>query len=146
MQVLIHESPPFRMISPVVKLQHDPQLLDFQPGNVQRPNEDSRAEPAAGLLDDLVGTNLKDVILLEDGVPDLFCQPPVEMLMTVEDLPGPLVDISSVLSLLPVQVLQPVLQHLEGEGVHLVRVEEPDVPPINNWWNHLSYGHLFNLC
>jgi len=142
-KVLIHESPPFRMISPVVKLQHDPQLLDFQPGKVQRPNEGPRAEPAAGLLDDLVRTNLKDVILLEDGVPDLFCQPPVEMLISVEDILCPLVDVGSILSLLSVQVLQPVLQHSVGEVVHLARVEEPD-PSFSNNMVNFSNSHLFN--
>ena len=142
----MHEPPPFRMINPVVNLQLDLQLLDLHPAQAQRPNEGPGAESATGLLDDLVGSKLQDVMLLKDAVFDLFSQPPVQMLITVEDLPGPLVDISSVLSLLPVQVLQPVLQHLEGEGVHLVRVEEPDVPPINNWWHHLSNGHLLNLC
>ena len=142
----MHEPPPFRMINPVVNLQLDLQLLDLHPAQAQRPNEGPGAESATGLLDNLVGSILQDVMLFQDAISDLFSQPPVQMLITVEDLPGPLVDISSVLSLLPVQVLQPVLQHLEGEGVHLVRVEEPDVPPINNWWNHLSNGHLFNLC
>ena len=142
----MHEPPPFRMINLVVNLKLDLQLLDSHPAQVERANEGPVAESATGLLDNLVVSILQRVILFQDAILDLFSQPPVEMLMTVEDLPGPLVDISSVLSLLPVQVLQPVLQHLEGEGVHLVRVEEPGVPPINNWWNHLSNGHLFNLC
>ena len=77
MKVLMHESPPFRMISPVVNLQPDLQLLNLNSAKVQRPNEGPGAEPAAGLLDDLVVTNLKDVILLQDAVLDLFCQPPV---------------------------------------------------------------------
>ena len=142
----MHEPPPFRMINLVVNLKLDLQLLDSHPAQVERANEGPVAESATGLLDHLVVSILKRVMLIQDVILDLFSQPPIEMLMTVEDVPGPLIHICSVLSLLPVQVLQPVLQQLEGEGVHLVRVEEPDVPPINNWWNHLSNGHLLNLC
>ena len=142
----MHEPPPFRMINPVVNLQLDLQLLDLNPTQVQRTNEGPRAESATGLLDDLVRTILQDVMLLKDVVFDLFSQPPVQMLISVEDILGPVIDISSVLSLLPVQFFQPVHQHPVGEGVHLLRVEEPDEIPINNRWNHLSRSHLFNLC
>ena len=142
----MHQPPPLRMINLVVNLKLDLQLLDSHPAQVERANEGPVAESSTGLLDHLVVSILKRVMLIQDVILDLFSQPPIEMLMTVEDVPGPLIHICSVLSLLPVQVLQPVLQHLEGEGVHLVRVEEPDETPINNWWNHLSNGHLFNLC
>ena len=90
MKVLMHEPPPFRMINPVVNLQLDLQLLDLHPAQAQRPNEGPGAESATGLLDNLVVSILKRVMLFQDVILDLFSQPPIEMLMTVEDLPGPL--------------------------------------------------------
>ena len=66
MKVLLHEPPPLWMINLVVHLELDLQLRYSHPGQVERANVGPVAESATGLLNHLVVSILKLVMLLQD--------------------------------------------------------------------------------